>query len=263
MTASMPRPGDAAADRPSGPRLVTSTAPIIEIEGLAKRFGSLHVLNDISAMVSVGRVTAVVGPNAAGKSTLIKAILGMVRPDRGRILVNGLAVGRDADYRRGIGYMPQASHFPENLSGREVLAMLRHLRGPSAEYDEELLDTFALAPELDKQVRTLSGGTRQKLNAVIAFLFRPPLLILDEPTAGLDPVASGILKDKILRCRSAGASVLLSSHVMSELEELTDSVIFMLDGSIPFQGPRAELQRVTGEDRLERAIAALMNGVGR
>jgi len=262
VTAPLPLP-DPDRTRVGGPRLVTSTAPIVELEGVAKRFGSLQVLDDVSVTVPVGRITAVVGPNAAGKSTLIKTILGMVRPDRGRILVNGHVLGGDADYRRGIGYMPQASHFPENLTGREVLAMLRHLRGPSAEHDEELLEAFALGPELHKQVRTLSGGTRQKLNAVAAFLFRPPLLILDEPTAGLDPVASGLLKDKILRSRAAGASVLLSSHVMSELEELTDAVIFMLDGTVPFQGPRQELQRVTGEARMERAIAALMNGADR
>jgi Cu-processing system ATP-binding protein len=138
--------------------------------------------------------------------------------------------------------------------------MLKHLRGPSAELDEELLDAFALRSELGKQIRTLSGGTRQKLNAVIAFLFRPPLLILDEPTAGLDPVASGIIKDKIFRSREAGASILLTSHIMSEIEQLADSVVFLLEGRIQFDGPRLELQRLTGQQDVERAIAVLMQG---
>lgn len=240
------------------PHLVTSTAPIVEVSELDKSFGGLTVLDGISTSIGVGRITAVVGPNAAGKSTLIKTILGLVRPDRGRIIVNGHVVTRDWDYRRGIGYMPQASHFPENLTGREVLSMLKHLRGPSAELDEQLLQAFSLGPEMGKQIRTLSGGTRQKLNAVIAFLFRPPLLILDEPTAGLDPVASGIVKDKIIQCRESGASIVLTSHIMSELEELADSVVFLLEGRIQFDGPRLELQRLTGGQSLERAIAVLM-----
>jgi Cu-processing system ATP-binding protein len=244
------------------PQLVTSTAAIVEVRDLAKSFGGLTVLDGVSTTVGVGRITAVVGPNAAGKSTLIKTILGLVRPDAGRIIVNGHVVTRDWDYRRGIGYMPQASHFPENLTGREVLSMLKHLRGPSAELDEELLDAFALGPQLGKQIRTLSGGTRQKLNAVIAFLFRPPLLILDEPTAGLDPVASGIIKEKILRCRESGTSVVLTSHIMSEIEALADTVVFLLDGRVQFDGPRLELQRLTGHQGLERAIAALMQGAG-
>ena len=247
-------------DALDAPRLVTSTASIVEVSDLAKSFGALTVLDGVSTSFGVGRITAVVGPNAAGKSTLIKAILGLVRPDRGRIIVNGHVVTRDWDYRRGIGYMPQASHFPENLTGREVLSMLKHLRGPTAELDEELLDAFALGPELGKQIRTLSGGTRQKLNAVIAFLFRPPLLILDEPTAGLDPVASGIIKDKILRCREAGTSVVLTSHIMSEIEQLADSVVFLLEGCVQFDGPRLELQRLTGQQNVERAIAVLMQG---
>lgn len=250
----------AAPDASGAPRLVTSTAAIVEVRDLSKSFGNLTVLDEVTTAIDVGQITALVGPNAAGKSTLIKAVLGLVRPDRGRIIVNGHVVTRDWDYRRGIGYMPQASHFPENLTGREVLSMLKHLRGPSAELDEELLDALALGPELGKQIRTLSGGTRQKLNAVIAFLFRPPLLILDEPTAGLDPVASGIVKDKILRSREAGTSIVLASHVMSEIEALADSVIFLLEGNIKFEGPRVELQRLTGHEGLERAIAALMQG---
>jgi Cu-processing system ATP-binding protein len=239
-------------------KLVTSTAPIVEITDLHKSFGSLTVLDGVDTTVDVGRITAVIGPNAAGKSTLIKTMLGLVRPDSGRIVVNGMTVNADPDYRRSIGYMPQLARFPENLTGREVLAMLEHLRGPSAERDEELIEALDLEPELDKQTRTLSGGTLQKLNAVIAFLFRPPLLILDEPTAGLDPVASGIVKDKIVRATRAGASVILTSHVMSELEELSDVVIFLLEGRIQFQGTQAELRRLTGRSRLEQAVASLM-----
>ena len=257
-----PEPAPQERDRSTGTQVevVTSTAPMVEITDLRKRFGNLIVLDGINATVDVGQITAVIGPNASGKSTLIKSILGLVKPDSGRVVVNGVILNGDSDYRRSIGYMPQAARFPENLTGREVLDMLEHLRGPSAELDHELIDAFGLESELDKQIRTLSGGTVQKLNAVTAFLFRPPLLILDEPTAGLDPVASGIVKGKILRSTRAGTSIILTSHVMSELEELSDAVIFLLEGHIEFQGTREELQRLTGQARLEQAVASLMTG---
>jgi Cu-processing system ATP-binding protein len=238
-------------------RCPTSAAPVVSLASVRKRFGRRTVLDGVSCAVARGRVTAILGPNAAGKSTLIKIVLGLVRPDEGTVTVAGARVNGDPAYRAGIGYMPQAARFPENLTGRKVLAMLRDLRGASA-VDERLIAEFRLAPELDKPVRTLSGGTRQKLNAAIAFLFAPPLLVLDEPTAGLDPVASGTLKARILEHRAGGGSVILSSHVLSEVEELADDVVFLLEGRIAFRGPLAELRGETGEERLERAVARLM-----
>ncbi len=233
---------------------------MIEISGLEKRFGRLQVLRGIDLRVARGRVTAVVGPNGSGKTTLIKTVLGLVRPDRGTIALDGTPVGATADYRARIGYMPQAARFPENLTPREVVAMVRDLRGDPAGADDELIDAFALTPEMDKPVRTLSGGNRQKVSAVLAFLFRPSLLILDEPTAGLDPVASSTLKDKIARERDAGRTVILTSHIMSEIEELSDDVVFLLDGRIRFEGAVAEIRRRTGQPRIERAIAEMMQG---
>ncbi len=226
--------------------------------GVAKRFGRLEVLRGVTFTAKAGRITALVGPNGAGKSTLIKALLGLVRPDGGTLVVDGAPVGDDPSYRGGIGYMPQAARFPENLTGREVVAMLRDLRTQPVPEDDELFEAFGLVTELDKPLRTLSGGTRQKLNAAVAFMFRPRLLILDEPTAGLDPIASGLLKAKLLRARNAGATVMLSSHVLSELEQLADDVILLLDGRVEFEGSLRELLRVTAERQLEPAVAALM-----
>jgi Cu-processing system ATP-binding protein len=158
--------------------------PAIEIAGLTKRFDRLSVLAGIDAVVARGRITALVGPNAAGKSTLLKCVLGLVRPDGGTIAIDGERVTADPAYRRAIGYMPQRAAFPENLTGDEAMTLLRGVRGRDAAIDFELIDRFGLGSELRKRVHTMSGGTRQKLNAVAAYLFRPSLLILDEPSAG-------------------------------------------------------------------------------
>lgn len=235
---------------------------IIEAAKLTKRFGRLEVLKGIDLIIQSGRITGLVGPNAAGKTTFIKALLGLARPDAGLLTVLGHAVNGDERYRHGIGYMPQAARFPENLTGTEVLDMITDLRGPGQTRDLDLLERFRLAGELHKPVRALSGGTRQKLSAVVAFLFQPELLILDEPTAGLDPVASGIFKDKLLATKARGASVLLASHTLSELEELADDIVFLLDGQVRFHGPIARLMQTTGFANLERAIAALMQQGG-
>jgi len=231
---------------------------MVEIKGLRKRFGRLCVLDGIDLSVARNRVTAVVGPNAAGKTTLIKTILGLTRADSGTIRVNGTTIDGREDYRARIGYMPQIARFPENLSGADVFAMLKDLRGVTSGVDERLIDGFELDGEVSKPLRTLSGGTRQKINAVMAFLFCPDLLILDEPTAGLDPVASGVLKARIAEERESGTTFILTSHIMSELEELADDVVFLHDGKVEFAGPVAEIKSLTRQNNLERAIAAMM-----
>lgn len=232
--------------------------PVIQANGISKRYGRAQVLKQIDLSVRAGRVTAVLGPNGAGKSTLIRLLLGLARPDEGSVTVAGHVVGSDPSYRAGIGYMPQHPRFPENLTGREVVRLLRELRGHIVPEDDGLFEAFALAAELDKPVKALSGGTRQKLNAAVAFMFRPQILILDEPTAGLDPVASRVLKARILTARQAGVTVLLVSHVLSELEDLADDVVFLLDGAIEFEGSLRSLEEMTGQTRLEHAVAHLM-----
>ncbi len=231
---------------------------MIVFRGISKRFGKLEVLRDLDLEVAPGHVTAIVGPNAAGKTTLIKLLLGLAFPDSGQIEFDGLLLGADPSYRSRIGYMPQMARFPENLTGAELLRIVAELRGQASAFDDDLVQRLALEGELGKALRTLSGGTRQKLNAAVAFRFRPDLLILDEPTAGLDPVSSGILKDRILHERGEGKTVIITSHVMSELDELADNVAFLSDGRIQYSGPVADLKRRTHEATLERAIARLM-----
>jgi Cu-processing system ATP-binding protein len=167
-------------------------------------------------------------------------------------------VSDDPTYRSHIGYMPQIARFPENLSAAELVAMLRDLRGTDATIDDDLIARFRLEDQLRKPLRVLSGGTRQKVNAVLAFLFRPDLLVLDEPTAGLDPVSSGILKDKIGEVRDAGRTVIVTSHVLSELDALADDIVFLVDGQLRYTGSVHDLKIATRQLSLERAIAHVM-----
>jgi Cu-processing system ATP-binding protein len=231
---------------------------MIRARQLTKQFGARPVLRGLDLDVQPGRITAIVGPNGSGKSTLIKAVLGLVKPDGGSLHVGDDPVNGIPAYRACIGYMPQIPRFPENLTANEVLALLGDLRGDPASLDTELIDRFGLTAELDKRLGTLSAGTRQKVNAVIAFLFRPELLILDEPTAGLDPVASAILKDKVHRVREEGRTIVLTTHVMSEVAELADYVVFLLDGKVRFLSSPGDVLTATDEPTLERGIARLM-----
>ena len=235
---------------------------MLEIRGLTKRFGALEVLRGVDLAIRPGRVTAVVGPNGAGKTTLIKSVLGLTRADAGVVLLDGEPAVGDA-YRAHIGYMPQIARFPQNLSAADLISMLVDVRGRpgSGALDDELVARLELEAHLHKPLRALSGGSRQKVNAVLAFLFRPELLVLDEPTAGLDPVASGILKDKIDAERRAGRTFVLTSHISSELEELADDVAYLDEGRVAFAGPVEELLHRTRQPRLERAVAELMRRV--
>jgi Cu-processing system ATP-binding protein len=234
---------------------------MIEIRALQKRFGANRVLDGIDLTIAGGRITAVVGPNAAGKSTLIKSILGLTRPDRGSIRIGGALVDERGSYRAAIGYMPQIARFPENITGQDLIDMIIDLRGAGTARTE-MVDALDLRPHLVKPLRALSGGTRQKINAVIALLFAPTVLMLDEPSAGLDPVSAGLLKDRMREERDRGTTVVLTSHVLSEIDELADDIAFLADGRIRFAGSIRALKVATRQFTLERAIAhVLQHGV--
>jgi Cu-processing system ATP-binding protein len=230
---------------------------MIEFRGVAKSFGSTAVLRGVDVTVGRGRVVGLVGPNGAGKTTLIKLLLGLAHSTKGDILVDGVSIRRGDGYRDRIGYMPQIARFPDNLTAAELFRMMRALRGREVT-DDGLVARLGLADHLDKPLRVLSGGTRQKVNAALALLFRPDVLVLDEPTAGLDPLSSATLKDEILARNEAGATVFVTSHIMGELEDLCDEVAFLLDGTVRYAGPVAALTEQTRQQSLERAIASLM-----
>ncbi len=234
---------------------------MIRLEKLGKSFNTLRVLKDIDLEIKSGCVTAIVGPNGSGKSTAIKCILGLVKPDHGSVIVNDHRINGDCEYRNEIGYMAQIAHFPENLKVKNVFDLVRDIRqAEPGSLDEELIDRFKLGKEYDKKLKNLSGGNRQKVNASLAFLFNPDFLILDEPTASLDPVASRILKEKIHREKESGKTILLTSHIMNEVEELADEIIFLLEGNVIYQGSKERLLMTSRRNGLEQVIAHMMEG---
>lgn len=230
---------------------------MIRIENINKRFKKLHALNGINAHFKKGQVISLIGPNGSGKTTLIKTILGLVKPDSGNIFFNNEAIIEDVEYRKNIGYMPQIGRYPDNMKIGQLFKMIKNIRAEK-EWDEELFYRFKLDTIVDKSMKTLSGGTRQKVSAALAFLFNPEVLILDEPTAGLDPLSSEILKDKILFEKEKEKLILITSHVLSDLEELTTDVMYMQDGKIVFNKSMPELKIETGEEKLGKSIAWML-----
>lgn len=231
---------------------------MIQIRYLSKAFGSLRVLDDVSLDIRRGSVTAILGPNASGKSTLLKCILGLVNPGHGSILIDDEPIAGRWHYRAKVGYMPQIARLPEHLTVAELFTMLRDLRGEERDNDIELFARYQLGDMGAKHLGTLSGGTRQKILAAVAFLFSPTLLILDEPTVGLDPIATTIFKDKVRKERNNGRTILLSSHLVNEVEEMADEIIYLQDGKPLFSGTMADLKQRTAEARLDRALVRVV-----
>lgn len=231
---------------------------MIAFKNIHKSFGKLKALNDVTLDCYSGSTLALIGPNGCGKTTLIKSLLGMVVPDSGQILFNGKSIRNEYTYRNSIGYMPQIGRYPDNMNIGQIIDMIQEIRQTSKPIDDQLYNQFGLQNMADKKMRTLSGGTTQKVSATLAFMFNPDVLILDEPTAGLDPLASEILKEKIIQEKKDGKLILITSHLLSELDEMVNGIIFMQDGKIIFKKEVDVIKNETGEDRISKAIAKIL-----
>lgn len=233
---------------------------MIIAKNITKEFGKLKALDNVSVQCNKGECIILIGPNGSGKTTLIKTILGMVIPSAGTITFNDKDIAKDWTYRSKIGYMPQIGRYPDNMTIGHVFEMMKDIRGSQAgALDEDLINAFKIPQLMNKKMRTLSGGTTQKVSAALAFLFNPDVLILDEPTAGLDPISTEILKEKITLEKKKGKLVLVTSHVLSDLDELVTEVIYMQDGKLEFHQSIDLLRNETGEEKLSKAIAHIMS----
>lgn len=225
---------------------------MITIKNLNKSYGKLHVLHNINLQLEKGQCIGFVGPNGCGKTTLMKCILGLATPQSGEVIVNGMNIQDNPSYRQHIGFMQQNSCFPENMSVRETFKTIEDVRSSDATLDKELYEAYAIDRIAEKKTKTLSGGTSQKVNAALAFLFNPDILILDEPTASLDPLAANILKEKLVKEKDK--LVFITSHILSELEGIVTHIIFMEEGHILFFKPVDELLKETQQNNVSQAV---------
>lgn len=232
---------------------------MIEIKDLYKKFGKNEVLKGIDLSIKEGGIFSILGPNGSGKTTLIKAILGMVLPDSGEIFINEKSLKNNFKYRENIDYLPQIANFPGNLKVSELIDMIKDLRSSQATNDDELVELFKLQPFLNKRLVNLSGGTKQKVNLVLTFMFDSPLIILDEPTSGLDPISHLRLKNLIFAEKAKGKTILVTSHILSFVEEIADEIVFILEGKIYFKGTIPELKSKTEQPDFEHAIASILS----
>lgn len=231
---------------------------MIHLEGVSKAYGKVQALKNCTVSFEQGQSVALIGPNGSGKTTIIKCILGMVKPDQGQITFQGSSIANHWQYREHIGYMPQTGRYPDNMRVEQVFSLLKKLRKLPQTTDEELIEQFALREIFQKPMYTLSGGMRQKVSAALAFLFNPDVLILDEPTAGLDPLASEYLKQKIIQEKKKGKLILITSHILSDLDDIATDVLYIMEGRLQFFKTLEAVKAETSEVRLVNAIASIM-----
>ena len=230
----------------------------INIQNTYKSFGKTKVLNGINITFNRGEIVALIGPNGSGKTTLLKSILGLTIPQKGNITVFDKPIQKNYTYREHIGYMPQIAHYPENLKVRELIQLFRNLRNNPPNTDEELFTKYRIAQMFEKPLSALSGGQKQKVGAYLAFLFHPDIIILDEPTAGLDPVSTEIIKAKIYDAKNTGKLIIITTHIMQDADELADRIVYLADGNIFLDLTINELKEKTGETKLIKALAKLI-----
>ncbi|MDR2043629.1 MAG: ABC transporter ATP-binding protein [Clostridium sp.] len=217
---------------------------VIQISNLVKHFGKCAALNGVNLTVKPGEVHAFLGPNGAGKSTTIRCLLGILRATSGKLLLFGQDAWTDAvALHKRLAYVPGDVNLWDNFTGGEVIDLFLSLRGtkPDHRKRDKYLARFELDPS--KKCRAYSKGNRQKVALVAAFASEAELFVLDEPTSGLDPLLEKVFQDCLGEIRTQGKSVLLSSHIMGEVEKLADSISMIREGEIVLNGTMGELRK--------------------
>jgi ABC-2 type transport system ATP-binding protein len=221
-----------------------NTLAAVRTEGLTKRYGTVDVLQDLTLEVERGEVLGYLGPNGAGKTTTIRLLLGLIQPTAGRAEIFGLDCQRSpVAAHRHLAYVPGEANLWPGLTGAETLHLLGRVQGQVDEaYRDELVARFEL--DSDKKVRAYSKGNRQKVLLIAALMCRPDLLVLDEPTAGLDPLMEQAFRNCIHEAKARGQTVFLSSHILSEVEALCDRVAILRNGQLVETGTLADMRHL-------------------
>jgi ABC-type multidrug transport system ATPase subunit len=235
---------------------------MIRVDGVSKSYGRIRALDGVSFEIPRGETFGIIGPNGAGKTTLLKILLGLVRPDRGTVSVDGVDLVRDpVAVRRTMGYVPQRAVFEDNATGAEVLRFLSRLRNVPEGHAAAHAAQAGVDDLLERRVGTLSGGQRQRLSLAAALLGDPPVLLLDEPTASLDPEATAEFRSLVQRLAAQGRTLLLCSHLLADVERLCHRALVLLDGKVAAVESMAwtGMSRPTLEDRFLAAVASGRN----
>lgn len=219
--------------------------PIIELQGVKKKFSKFQALSDVTFSVHQGEVIGFIGPNGAGKSTTIRTLLGIINRDEGKAEIFGKDVWRDSvEIHKRISYVPGDVALWGNLTGGEIIDLFMRLHGAGDQMKRnDLINRFELDPK--KKAKSYSKGNRQKVGLIAALAVESDLYIFDEPTSGLDPLMEAVFQDEIEKLKQAGKSILLSSHILSEVERLADRVIIIRKGEIVETGTLQELRHLT------------------
>ena len=233
----------------------------LELDGVSKSFGAKRALRGVSFSLPQGSALGLLGPNGAGKTTALRMLLGFSRPDEGSVTLHGMPPA-EAGSRVGVGYLPERLTLPGRMSVRRFLelhATLAGLSGAERNRDiDEVLEQTGIADRAGDRIAGLSKGLAQRLGFAQAFLGRPRLLLLDEPNSGLDPIGVRDARDWIQTARQRGCSLLVSSHVLSEIERTCDQVAILHEGNIAASGEIADIVR--GNESLEDAFVRLVRG---
>ena len=221
--------------------------PALEVAALAKRYGATHALRGVDLVVGEGELVGLLGPNGAGKSTLVKSACGLVRPTSGSVQVCGAPAG-SAPARRALGYLAELFRFPGWTTADELLVLHQRLAGSNGGVAErsELLELVGLADAASRRVETMSKGMQQRLGIAQALVGGPRLLLLDEPTSALDPAGRRIVRELLEELRRRGVSVLLNTHLLSEVERVCDRVAIIDRGELLAEGRPGDLAQSTG-----------------
>jgi len=231
-----------------------ATPAAVQVDSVTRRFKSLVAVDAVSFQVAAGEIFGLLGPNGAGKTTTIRILIGLLPPDSGRATVFGFDAARQSmEIRRLAGYVPQQLSADGALTGRENVELFARLydvpRKPRRQIVSDVLELMGVADAQDRLVSTFSGGMVRRLELAQALVNRPRLLVLDEPTIGLDPIARGDLWDRVLRLRAeVGTTILLTTHYMEEADQLCDRVALMHQGRVQAIGSPDELKAAEGPD---------------
>lgn len=218
------------------------SAGVLSLDHVTKHFGTKTAVDDVTLEVNAGERVALIGHNGAGKTTLMKMILGLTPASNGNITVLGEHPGSD-HVRQNIAFLPENIAFHRSMTGREVLSLLARLKSAAADQVDELLERVGLFDAADQRIRTYSKGMRQRLGLAQALLGKPKLLLLDEPTSGLDPHLRQAFYEMVDELAANGATVLLSSHLLTEIAERTDRIAIMREGRLVACAPLGDLRR--------------------